>query len=43
VDNPELYRQRSGGIILPRSAAWVEATAKLRQAFVQHPELVSRG
>jgi phenylpropionate dioxygenase-like ring-hydroxylating dioxygenase large terminal subunit len=42
VDNPELYRQRSGGIILPRSAAWVEATAKLRQAFVQHPELVNQ-
>lgn len=40
VDNPELYRQRSGGVILPRSADWVEATERLRQAFVCHPELV---
>jgi hypothetical protein len=40
VDHPELYRQRSGGVILPRSANWVEATATLRQAFVLHPELV---
>jgi len=41
VDAPELYRQRSGGVILPRSADWVEATANLRQAFVCHPELSS--
>jgi len=40
VDHPELYRQRSGGVILPRSADWVEATAELRTAFVRHPELV---
>ncbi len=39
VDHPELYRQRSGGVILPRYANWVEATAALRQAFVDHPEL----
>ena len=26
VDHPELYRQRSGGVMLPRSADWVEAT-----------------
>ena len=40
VDHPELYRQRSGGVILPRSADWVEATAALRRAFVCQPELV---
>ena len=40
VDHPELYRQRSGGVILPRSADWVAATEELRQACVHHPELV---
>ena len=40
VDHPEYYRQRSGGIVLPRSADWIAATAHLRQAFVSHPELV---
>jgi hypothetical protein len=33
VDHPEVYRYRSGGVILPRSADWLEATKKLRQAF----------
>jgi hypothetical protein len=41
VDNPQLYRQRSGGVILPRTADWLEATQELRQAFVEHPVLVS--
>ena len=41
VDSPELYRTRSGGVILPRSSDWLEATKELRQAFVDHPELVS--
>jgi hypothetical protein len=41
VDNPQLYRQRSGGVILPRTADWLEATQELRQAFVEHPALVS--
>ena len=40
VDHPELYRIRSGGVILPRSADWQEATQALRQAFVEHHELV---
>jgi hypothetical protein len=40
VDHPELYRQRSGGVILPRSADWVEATEELRRAFVRRPLLV---
>ena len=39
VDRPELYRVRSGGVFLPRDADWLKATAELRKAFVQHPEL----
>jgi phthalate 4,5-dioxygenase oxygenase subunit len=35
VDNPEIYRYRSGGVILPRNADWLEATKELRQAFVE--------
>jgi phenylpropionate dioxygenase-like ring-hydroxylating dioxygenase large terminal subunit len=39
VDHPEVYRQRSGGIVLPENTNWVEATAELRKAYVPHPEL----
>jgi phthalate 4,5-dioxygenase len=39
VDEPQVYRQRSGGVILPRDVNWVEATRDLRTAFVDHPEL----
>src|SRR5216683_2456949 len=39
VDDPEAYRVRSGGVILPEGADWVEATRELRKAFVEHPEL----
>jgi phenylpropionate dioxygenase-like ring-hydroxylating dioxygenase large terminal subunit len=39
VDNPEIYRVRSGGALLPREADWLEATAKRRQAYTEHPEL----
>jgi phthalate 4,5-dioxygenase len=39
VDQPEVYRQRSGGVILDEGADWIEATAKLREAYVDHPEL----
>jgi phthalate 4,5-dioxygenase len=38
VDSPEVYAQRSGGVVLPRSADWLEATADLRRAFVDHRE-----
>jgi hypothetical protein len=38
VDQPEIYRQRSGGVILPRSVDWLEATRDLRKAFVEYPE-----
>ncbi|HLF79598.1 MAG TPA: Rieske 2Fe-2S domain-containing protein [Dehalococcoidia bacterium] len=36
VDSPEVYRQRSGGVVLPRSVDWWQATTELRKAFVQH-------
>jgi len=39
VDRPEVYRQRSGGVILGENEDWVEATATLRQAYAEHPEL----
>jgi hypothetical protein len=39
VDNPSIYGQRSGGVLLPRDADWIEATRELRRAFVGHPEL----
>jgi phenylpropionate dioxygenase-like ring-hydroxylating dioxygenase large terminal subunit len=39
VDNPAVYRQRSGGAFLPKDANWLDATAELRKAFVNHPEL----
>jgi phenylpropionate dioxygenase-like ring-hydroxylating dioxygenase large terminal subunit len=32
VDQPDLYLQRSGGTILPRSADWLTATEELRRA-----------
>jgi phthalate 4,5-dioxygenase len=39
VDEPEVYHQRSGGIVLPRSADWWEATRDLREKFeAQKPE-----
>ncbi len=41
VDRPELYGVRAGGIVLPRSAHWLEATDELRRAFVEHPEPAS--
>jgi len=39
VDDPEVYRVRSGGVFLPEDADWVESTRELRRAFVEHPEL----
>jgi phenylpropionate dioxygenase-like ring-hydroxylating dioxygenase large terminal subunit len=36
VDDPGVYHCRSGGVILPRTADWIEATRSLRKAFVQH-------
>jgi phthalate 4,5-dioxygenase oxygenase subunit len=39
ADHPEVYRQRSGGIILPEDADWIESTQALRQAYIEHPDL----
>jgi hypothetical protein len=39
VDEPQIYQQRSGGVVLPRSVDWWEATADLRKAFVKHEGL----
>jgi phthalate 4,5-dioxygenase oxygenase subunit len=39
AEDPTVYRVRSGGVILPRDANWIEATEHLREAFVEHPEL----
>jgi hypothetical protein len=39
VDDPAAYRVRSGGVLLPIGADWVEATRELRKAFIEHPEL----
>ena len=39
AEHPEVYRQRSGGVILPDGVEWVEATRELRRAYLEHPEL----
>lgn len=39
VDNPGVYAVRSGGVVLPRGADWIEATKELRKAWTQHPGL----
>jgi len=39
VDEPQIYQQRSGGVVLPRSVDWWEATRDLRKAFVKHEGL----
>jgi phthalate 4,5-dioxygenase len=42
VDSPGVYRYRSGGVILPRDADWLDATKELRQAFAQRaPERIT--
>jgi hypothetical protein len=33
VDTPDVYRQRSGGVILPRGLDWWSGTAELRARF----------
>ena len=39
IDHPEVYRQRSGGVILAEDADWIKDTEALRQAYVSHPQL----
>ena len=36
VRDPGVYRQRSGGVLLPEGVDWFDATATLREAFVDH-------
>jgi len=44
VDQPEVYHQKSGGIILPRSADWWEATREVRERFLAPaPEVQTAG
>jgi phenylpropionate dioxygenase-like ring-hydroxylating dioxygenase large terminal subunit len=38
VDQPELYRQRSGGVLLPREANWWDATEDRRNQFIARSE-----
>ncbi len=33
VDKPEVYRQRSGGVVLPRDVNWWDGTRDLRERF----------
>jgi phenylpropionate dioxygenase-like ring-hydroxylating dioxygenase large terminal subunit len=39
VDDPEVYFQRSGGIVLPTDVDWLEGTEDRRQAGIERPEL----
>ncbi|MDE3076104.1 MAG: (2Fe-2S)-binding protein, partial [Chloroflexota bacterium] len=39
VDEPDAYATRTGGVMLPRGASWVEGSEELRKGFVDHPEL----
>jgi phthalate 4,5-dioxygenase len=39
VEQPEAYRLRSGGVVLPDGVDWMQATRPLQEAFVDHPEL----
>jgi hypothetical protein len=34
IDNSELYLVRSGGVVIPKDADWLEATSELRTAHV---------
>jgi phthalate 4,5-dioxygenase oxygenase subunit len=41
VDDPTMYRQRSGEVLLPRSVDWWEGTRELREAFAGYDEQVA--
>ncbi len=43
VDNAEVYRTRSGSVILPRSASWMEATKQARWPKVEAGEPIEVG
>jgi phthalate 4,5-dioxygenase oxygenase subunit len=37
--NPQLYRVRSGQVVLPEGVSWVDATEEKRKAFTEHADL----
>jgi phthalate 4,5-dioxygenase oxygenase subunit len=37
-EDPSLYRQRSGGILLPQGVDWFEASAPFRRAYVDRSD-----
>jgi phthalate 4,5-dioxygenase oxygenase subunit len=39
AEDPKVYAVRSGGAVIPKGTNWVEATAELRKAFVDHAGL----
>jgi hypothetical protein len=39
VDDPHVYATRSGGVVLPKDANWIDATKDLRRANVKHSGL----
>jgi len=41
VDDPDIYAQRSGGVILPRNVDWWDGTQDLRRAFVDRSEMAA--
>jgi phenylpropionate dioxygenase-like ring-hydroxylating dioxygenase large terminal subunit len=41
VDEPQIYRQRSGGVILLRNVDWWEGSKDLRQAFIDRSEMAA--
>jgi phenylpropionate dioxygenase-like ring-hydroxylating dioxygenase large terminal subunit len=40
VNQPEAYHNRSGGIVLPRSADWWEATRDVREQWLPQPKAI---
>lgn len=42
VDSPEVYLNRSGSIVLPEDADWMEATKDLRAGYTEHPEVLNK-
>jgi hypothetical protein len=38
VDNPEVYRVRSGEVVLPRGVDWWQASTELRERFGPIPQ-----
>jgi phthalate 4,5-dioxygenase len=39
AEHPEVYRQRSGGVLLAEGADWVAAIEELRRAYLTHADL----